>query len=92
MATTAKQRASNAARQRAFKTRFADAGFIRVEMWVPAHCIPDLDEQARLLRSNPALIPGPVRDTKSGKLISLRAPRVKLHATVAEGGHARSDR
>lgn len=64
--------ASNAERQRRHKARMAAAGLVQVAVWVPAGAVAEVNAMAEALRIHRHLIPGPLFDSVSGKLVSLR--------------------
>ena len=68
-------RHTNAARQRRKRARLADAGLVQCNVWVPAAAAAELRLLAEILRTYPHLLPGPLRDPVSGKLVSTRARR-----------------
>lgn len=71
--------ANSAERQRKFAKRKTDAGYAIIQGWVWGHQNAGLREALRALSLNPHLEIGPLRDTASGKLVSveraLRAAR-----------------
>lgn len=73
MATTAKGKISAAARQAAFKNRMRDQGFEQVNLWVPAGAVADVQELANALRTSSDFTVGPVRNVRTGKLVSLKS-------------------
>jgi hypothetical protein len=73
MPVSPKSKVSAAARQAAFKNRMRDQGFEQVNLWVPAGAIPDLNELATTLRKSPDFTVGPVRNVRTGKLVSIKS-------------------
>jgi hypothetical protein len=69
---------SNAARQRRFREKAAQQGWVQCNVWVPAAAVPDLQLQAQILRQCPHLTVGPLRDPFTGKFVALRAPVLRL--------------
>lgn len=68
-------RHTNAERQQRKRARLARAGLVQCNLWVPAAAVAELQQQAELLRAHPHLVPGPLRDPVSGKLVSVRIER-----------------
>jgi hypothetical protein len=64
--------ASNAQRQQRKRERLEAAGLVQCNVWVPASAAAELRLLAELLRAHPHLLPGPLRDPVSGKLVSAR--------------------
>lgn len=63
---------SNAERQRRFRAKKAQAGLATITLLVPAGAVPELQQLAELLRASTDYAPGPVRNVRTGKLVSLR--------------------
>jgi hypothetical protein len=66
---------TNAARQRRKRQKLETAGLVQCNVVVPAAAVAELQQQAQLLRAYPHLVPGPMRDPVSGKLVSVRIGR-----------------
>lgn len=64
---------NNGARKRhaAFRERMVAAGFVQVSGWVHKEQAGAAAQLLRRLKEEPALLPGPVRDTRTGKLLKL---------------------
>lgn len=71
-ARAARQKLSNAERQRAFKERMRATGFVQVTGWVRSDQAGDIAELMARLASDPDLEVGPLRSRASGKLARLR--------------------
>lgn len=65
---------TGAERQRRRRERLEQAGLAQCSLWVPVACLAELQQQAELLRAFPHLLPGPLRDPISGRLVSARSP------------------
>lgn len=63
---------TSAQRQRQFKARQEELGLVQCNVWVPAHTFADVQTLAQLLRDNPDLTVGPLRNQRTGKLRALR--------------------
>lgn len=59
-------------RQAAFRERMVNAGFVQVTGWVHADQAPDTLHMLRTLKENPGLMPGPLRNPATGKLVSAK--------------------
>jgi hypothetical protein len=70
-----KTRSPNAARQRRFREKAIEQGWVQCNVWVPASALADLQLQAELLRRHAHLTVGPLRDPYTGKFV---APRERL--------------
>ena len=57
-------------RQAQYKARMYADGFVQVTGWVNSHQAADAILYLKLLRINPSLVPGPLRNPESGKLVS----------------------
>ena len=57
-------------RQAQYKARMYADGYVQVTGWVNSHQSADAIEYLKLLRINPSLVPGPLRNPESGKLVS----------------------
>lgn len=62
---------TNTERQRAFRAKMKARGGAQVHGWVYRHQSPDLQALIKFLGSNPDLEVGPVRDTRTGKLVKI---------------------
>jgi hypothetical protein len=51
----------NAARQRRFRAKAVEQGWVQCDVWIPAAALPDLKLQAEVLREHPHLTVGPLR-------------------------------
>lgn len=60
---------SSATRQRAYRERMKEQGFVQITIWVPAHVAADMVVIANQLSGNGSLELGPLRDTLTGKLV-----------------------
>ena len=69
---------SNAARQRRFRCKAIEQGWVQCNVWIPAAAVPDMQLQAELLREHPHLTVGPLRDAFTGKFVALRDRKVAL--------------
>lgn len=72
LARSSRKKLSNAERQRAYKERMREAGFVQVTGWVRADQQGDVAELMARLAADPDLEVGPVRSRVSGKLQRLR--------------------
>jgi hypothetical protein len=70
----------NAARQRRFRAKAVEQGWVQCNVWIPAAARPDMQLQAEILRRHPHLTVGPLRDPQTGKFVALRAPVLRLVA------------
>jgi hypothetical protein len=68
----------NAARQRRFRAKAVEQGWVLCDVWIPAAALPDLQLQADLLREHPHLTVGPLRDPFTGKFVALRDRKMAL--------------
>ena len=59
-------------RAKAFKQRQRDAGLEQCNVWVPAGMVADIQIVAALMRENPNLELGTLRDVITGRLVSVR--------------------
>lgn len=59
-------------RQAAFRERMVNAGYVQVTGWVHRDQVADATEMLRRLKESPGLLPGPLRNPATGKLVSLR--------------------
>ncbi|HEV7368954.1 hypothetical protein [Arenibaculum sp.] len=62
---------SSATRVARHAARKAEAGLSRVCVWVPAQHAPDLRQLAERLAADRELAVGPLRNTRTGKLVRL---------------------
>ncbi len=67
---------SNAERQRRHKVKMAEAGFVQVNVWVPASAAPDLQRAAEIMREFPGLTVGRLFNPRTGRLVGLKAPKL----------------
>ncbi|RWO96668.1 MAG: hypothetical protein EOQ98_21860 [Mesorhizobium sp.] len=58
----------SATRQRAFKKRMSDDGFVQVTGWVRSHQAADIAALMKRLKEDTDLEPGPMRNTRTGRL------------------------
>ena len=65
--------ASCAERQRKHRARQREAGFVSLTLMVPYEAVAELAIQAEALRTNPKLAPGPLRNPRTGRLISAKS-------------------
>jgi hypothetical protein len=63
---------TSAGRQARFRERQRQLGMIPVTVIVPAQTVADLQQIAAAMRAATHLVPGPLRDPLSGKLVSAR--------------------
>ena len=65
---------NNAARERqsAYRGRMQQAGLVQVSAWVHRDQAAAVVDYLRLLKDNPGLEPGPLRNPVTGKLVSAR--------------------
>jgi hypothetical protein len=70
-------RHTNAERQQRKRRKLETAGLVQCNVVVPAAAVAELQQQAELLRAYPHLVPGPMRDPVSGKLVSVRIGRTE---------------
>ena len=68
---------SNLARSRAHKQRMAAAGWVQVNVWLPAAVAADLREAAEVIRQHPHLTIGRLVDPVSGQVVGIRAGKGK---------------
>ena len=66
-------RHTNAQRQQRKRARLEAAGLVQCNLWVPVSAVAELRLLAAILRAHPHLLPGPLRDPVSGKLVSARS-------------------
>jgi hypothetical protein len=71
-----RHRQENARRQRRKRERLEAAGLVQCNVWIPAAAVAELRLLAEILRAYPHLLPGPLRDPVSGKLVSAHKVRV----------------
>ncbi len=64
---------TDAERQARYRARKTALGFTAVTLLVPKAAAPDLQAIAEALRGGTHLQPGPLRDIRSGKLVSVKA-------------------
>jgi hypothetical protein len=67
-----RRRVAGARRQARYRQKQSAAGLVSVTVLVPSAAVPDLQQLAETIRDAPHLLPGPVRDPISGKLVSFR--------------------
>jgi hypothetical protein len=80
---------ATARRQQRLRDRYAASGIETCSLLVPrVHC-QALRAMAKLMRDNPALTIGTLRDTQSGKLVSLEPDRRRRAPDKAERRAAR---
>lgn len=63
---------TSAQRQARYRARRQAAGLVHVTILVPSEAGPELQLSAEAMRQCPHLLPGPLRDPNSGKLVSAR--------------------
>lgn len=59
-------------RQASYRQRLVNAGFVQVSGWVHADQAADTIQMLQRLKESPGLLPGPLRDPSTGKLVSAR--------------------
>ena len=59
-------------RQAAFRERMVNAGFVQVTGWVHESQAAETLHMLRRLKEAPELVPGPLRNPVTGKLVSAR--------------------
>lgn len=64
---------TNAERQRRFKARLSEAGFVQVNLWVTPESKADFERAAELVRGRPGLTVARLVDIATGRLIGLKA-------------------
>jgi hypothetical protein len=62
---------SNASRQAAFRAAQKEAGFVRIDLWVPPSHVRDFVRAAALIKENRTLIVARLVDSRTGRLESL---------------------
>lgn len=63
---------SSAERQRRFKAKMAEQGFVQVNVWVPMAAAADIQRAAELMRAGPHLTVARLMDVKTGRLTGLK--------------------
>ena len=59
-------------RQTAFREKMRAAGLVQVTGWVHSHQAADATELLRALKARDELVPGPLRNPETGRLVSLK--------------------
>lgn len=65
---------TSAERQRLFKKRQIEAGFVQCNVWLPAHAAPDMKLAAELICADRDLTFGRLISMRTGKLRGLKRP------------------
>lgn len=63
---------TSAERQKRFRQSMQEQGLVQVNVWVPALRAADFVISAQMIRDNPNLALGPMRDDASGQLVKRR--------------------
>lgn len=63
---------TNAERQAKANRKRKASGLGKAQGWVHSHQVADIQMIMRMLRENPGLELGPLRDTRTGKLVKWR--------------------
>jgi hypothetical protein len=63
---------TNAERQRRFKAKQQDLGFVQVNVWVPPGSVVDIQRAAEIMRESPHLTVARLVDPTTGKLVGLK--------------------
>ena len=66
---------SNADKQKAFRERMNDEGFVQCNVYVPSHALADFKLAAELAREDSALTVGQMKNVRTGRFQSLRKGR-----------------
>lgn len=62
----------SAERQKRLREKRNAAGYVQLNIWVPAAAVPELQRAAELIRAEPWLAVARLVDTRTGKLRGLR--------------------
>lgn len=73
----------NAVKQAAFKARMAEAGFVQLQLWVPAETTADMQQAADSLRMHDGLTVARLVDVRTGRLCGIAGPRHAVKGAAA---------
>lgn len=76
---------SSANRNREYEKRMRDMGFKKVTLWVPESMDSDFSEVAEICRRKPHLVLSMLRDTSTGRMVSISRLNAPSPVTQTKG-------